>query len=322
MTAATHREAVLVTSVGAKRALVRSLRHAAQRLAVPLTVVASDINPGAPAAGEADRFATMPPVDDGAFDAVLAFCQSHRIRVVVPTRDAELAFWSQHRPLFRAHGIAVVVSDPDAVAICTDKLHFFTHGVAQGWPVIPVMAAPDGAGPFVVKERFGSGSRSVGVALSAPDAHTHARRLAHPLVQPHIAGVEVSVDAWSDDRHRVKGLVLRTRDHVTNGEAVITTTFRDPALEATCTHILEALPLRGPSVLQLILSSDARPHLLEVNARFGGASTCAIAAGLDLWFWSLREALGEDMSTVPFTPLAPGIRQIRDPHGFDRIERA
>jgi carbamoyl-phosphate synthase large subunit len=52
-------------------------------------------------------------------------------------------------------------------------------------------------------------------------------------------------------------------------------------------------------------------HLLECNCRFGGASTLSIAAGLDSFYWFLRECLNEDLSDLPFLNYRRGLRQIR-----------
>jgi carbamoyl-phosphate synthase large subunit len=66
-------------------------------------------------------------------------------------------------------------------------------------------------------------------------------------------------------------------------------------------------------VAQVIRDAEGRCHAIEINARFGGASTTAIAAGLDIWFWTLLEADGGDVSAVPFERVAGEIRQVRVP---------
>jgi carbamoyl-phosphate synthase large subunit len=121
------------------------------------------------------------------------------------------------------------------------------------------------------------------------------------------------LDAWLDKMHQVKGLVLRRREHVVNGESQVTSTFRDPDIEATAIRVLEALKLSGPVVLQAMISDDHQMHVIECNARFGGASTASIAAGLDPFYWSLLEACGADVSDCAFARLPNEIRQVRVP---------
>jgi carbamoyl-phosphate synthase large subunit len=302
---------VLVSSASRKVPLLRAVIDAARRVDPAMRVLAGDRDPGALTKFVADGFLTLPPTHAAHAEELRALCRAHGIGIVIPTRDGELAFWATHAAAFAHDGIKIIVSDPEAVAISVDKLRFARHGQSAGLPVIPTWEQPQGAGRFVVKERQGAGSRSIGLDLDAEAARVHARALAEPVFQPHVRGTEVSVDAWLDQGHRVKGLVLRTRDLVVDGESVVTTTFRDQALEAVCRRALESLPLRGPVVLQLMLDAVRRPHLIELNARFGGASTAGIAAGLDVWYWSLREALGADLDRHPFRRAPEEVRQVR-----------
>jgi len=126
-------------------------------------------------------------------------------------------------------------------------------------------------------------------------------------------GPEISIDAWLDHHHRVKGIVIRSRDRVINGESAVTTTFRDAVIETQCRLLLESLPLRGPVVVQMLRDGDNVWRFLELNARFGGASTASVAAGLDVWRWSLAEAVGLSANDFSFDRLSGELRQIRIP---------
>jgi carbamoyl-phosphate synthase large subunit len=102
---------------------------------------------------------------------------------------------------------------------------------------------------------------------------------------------------------------------VVAGESQVTTTFRDARLEAQAIEILSAIGLRGPVVLQAIVV-DGGLQVIECNPRFGGASTTAIAAGLNSLYWSLAEALGEHQSPT-FHRRPDEVRQFRLP--VDRV---
>jgi carbamoyl-phosphate synthase large subunit len=100
---------------------------------------------------------------------------------------------------------------------------------------------------------------------------------------------------------------------IANGESRITATFRDPPLEQKAAAVLTRLKLRGPVVLQLLVDKAGKAHIIECNARFGGASTASIAAGLDPFYWSLLEAQGTDVSAYPFCRIPNEVRQVRVP---------
>ena len=304
---------VLVSSASRKVPLVRAMQAAAKAIDPKAEVVAGDNDPDAVTRHVADAFWAMPPTRDDQFAALRAGLLARGVRAVLPTRDGELDFWARHAPALREDGVHVLVSPHEAVARCIDKLAFARFGAAAGLPFIPAFEQVEdaGLGPFVVKERYGAGSRELGLNLDADAARVHARKLVSPIVQPMVTGNEISIDAWLDRHGRTKGVVLRRRDRVRGGESEVTTTFSDPAIEAACRRCLDALGLTGPVVMQAILSPDAGLQVIECNARFGGASTTGIAAGLDSLQWSLREALGEDIADWAFVRCAGELRQVR-----------
>lgn len=308
-----RRQNILVSSASRKIPLVQSVVEARNRLALSALVLSGDIDEQAHAQHASDGLLKMPATVDGNLEGLLAMVKDHEIGLIIPTRDGELEFWSRNRSRFEAFGTEVLVSDPDAIVTSIDKLAFAEFGESRGLPIIPAWATPEGSGPFVVKERFGAGSQSIGLRLDKQAALAHGSTLANPIFQPFVEGREISVDAWIDRQHKVKGLVLRERNEVVNGESVVTTTFRNAKLEVECRRALESLALRGPVVLQLIVDQNEQPHIIELNARFGGASTASIAAGLDIWYWSLLEMADQNLESVPFLRSEKEVRQIRVP---------
>ena len=311
---------VLISSLAAKVPLAEAVKTAAHRFRPGLRVLGGDVNPAALGFHFTDARWVMPPTTDDHLTDIIRHCREHGIGHVVPTRDGELAFWARHRAALATAGVAVLVSAPDAVTRCLDKLAFAEFGQQAGLPVIPTAlrldALPADAGPlrnatFVVKERHGAGSLSLGLNLPYAAALAHAQTLQEAVFQPFIAGREISVDAYVDRAGRVHGLVPRTRDVVVRGESQVTTTLPDPALVARLTPLIERLGLYGPLVLQALLTDDGGLHLIECNCRFGGASTLGIAAGVDSFFWFLQEAAGADLGQFPFRPAAGPLRQVR-----------
>ena len=306
---------ILLSSASRKVPLLRALETAAQAVDPGAAVICGDANGEALTAHISKAFWRMPATRPENLDLLIEGCRSQGVQVVLPTRDGELMFWAQNAEAFRQAGIEVLVSSPVAVNSCLDKLEFSRFVGLNSLLVIPtVLDLEDLPGDrFVVKERFGAGSRGLAINVDRSAARAHAQLLDQPIFQPYVAGEEISVDAWLDRKCRLKGLVLRRREVVVNGESQVTTTFRDPVIEAEAGRVLNALGLSGPVVLQIMISPDGKPHIIECNARFGGASTTGIAAGLDSLRWSLLEAQGEDLGVHPFHRIAGEVRQIRAP---------
>lgn len=304
---------VLVSSASQKVPLVRAMQAAVKRISPGAQVVAGDLDSQALAAFVADEFWAMPCTNEGSVKSIVDGCVQRGISCVLPTRDGELSFWAKHAPEFEVAGISVIVSSVASLELCLDKLEFAHFGKKNGLPFIPTVQSPDDfdAAHWVVKERFGAGSKSLGLNLGKAAALSHGRLLEAPIYQQYIEGMEISIDAWLDRQRRVKGVVLRRREYIVNGESRVTATFRDARIESEAKRILEMLHLAGPVVMQIIIDEKGGMHVIECNARFGGASTTGIAAGLDSLYWSLLEAQGNTVDDYPFLRLPHEIRQVR-----------
>jgi carbamoyl-phosphate synthase large subunit len=313
---------VMVASASKKVPLLLRVKQAAAKLGPDIRVLAADASASALARHFSDCFWIMPYLRD--LDAVnlTAGCRERGVTQIIPTRDGELAFFAGHREALEKAGISVMVSAPETVDICLDKLRFASFGMEAGLPVIPAHKnlSANASGPWVVKERYGAGSRSMGVNLTAAEALAHAPKLTDPIFQPFIGGMqEFSADLYVDRRGSMKGCVVRTRDVVVNGESQVTTTTANPALVNVCQRLVDALPFYGHIIVQAFVDAFGGVHLIEVNPRFGGASGLAIEAGLDSFYWFLLESQGADLSDAPcLHDPARRLRQVRHPH--DLIE--
>jgi len=316
VTAETNRSLkILVSSAAGKVPLVRAMQKAVKQIDPNGRVVAGDMNQQSLTALVADGFWLMPPTHDDKLEDLIGGLRAQQINIVLPTRDGELLFWSRHAERLKAEGVHVIVSEHQPLLRCLDKLDFSAFGKANNLPFIPSSDRIEDitCDRLVVKERYGAGSRAIGINLDRTQAVAHSTMLEQPIFQPYIEGIEFSVDAWVSKEHRVKGLILRRRDKVVNGESQITTTFTNRLIEEQVRNVIESLELCGPIVLQVLLDANGGLHVIECNARFGGASTIGIAAGLNSFYWSILETQGVSADDCSFSRMIGEIRQIRVP---------
>ena len=313
---------ILVTSLGRKQMLLRAVRDGASRSGMGAEQIwGGDCDAHAPARGLCDDFWHMPALRTMSVQSFIAGCLMRGIGYVLPTRDAELPAFARWAPQLAQAGIAVMVSSPAAITRCQDKLMFaraldaFQPGLA-----IPASTLPQDlrSARLVVKERFGAGSRGIGLNLTLPEARRHAQSMRAPIFQPCIEGCEFSADTYVTRAGECAGCVLRWRDQVHAGESQVTTTFRDVELERLVGALARHLSLRGPAVFQGMAEPGGNVRMIEVNPRFGGASTLSIAAGLDVFGWWLAEASGQFLPDAGFTPPEATLRLVRD-NGVDCI---
>jgi carbamoyl-phosphate synthase large subunit len=305
---------LLVTSISRKAPLLKLVRSALERSDPGARLVGGDCDPECLGRHFVDDFWHMPPLPQLSYDYLADICRRRGITRIIPTRDGELPFFARWRSCLEEKGIRTMVSLSEAIEACLDKRLFTLNLQTLDIPVVPFLESPKegGASALVVKERFGSGSRGIGVALSSEEAERWASAMECPLIQPYLEGQEFSIDVYVDGRGRAKGAVVRSRDRVVAGESLVTTTCPNRFLAELSCRAAEGLGLYGHVVFQGIETEEGF-FFIECNPRFGGASTLSVKAGLDSFYWFLREAAGEDISRHVFQACVSPLRQVRYP---------
>ena len=305
----------LVTSASRKLPLLRAIRGQLDSVGGPdaVLVVAADADPTALAAYAWPDFWAMPRIDS-APERVLAEVVGQGFDVLVPTSDADVAFYADHRDVLAARGVQAMVAGPAAVRACSDKVAFAATLLDAGLPAIPTSLDPFdpllGAAGRVVKERRGAGAIGTALDVDAETAAALAEALAEPCFQPFVPGPELSIDAYRTRDGRLLGLVARTRDLVIGGESAVSTTVDSSPYADLVRDVLACLDVSGHALVQVI-ASPAGAVVVECNARLGGASTLSLAAGLRSLAWFALEARGEDPAVLPFEPHDGPLRLVR-----------
>jgi len=284
---------LLFSSLSGKFSLYQAVFQQLKRFDYKSRILAVDSNPNCPASSKVGSFKVLPQLTDLPDENLIHFLQKENITHVLPTRDGELGYWSERSPLLTQVGVHVLCSTMDAIGHCEDKLTFNPTPTPSPLTVIPTYSSMPVSQScrWVVKERRGSGSKSILLDLAADDALHHHTAFDEPVFQPFIAGREFSAEGWMDDQGRCRAVLLRWREKVIEGESHKTTTFHNPEWEFAVTELFSSLSgLRGHCLAQIIVGEDNSLHLVEINPRLGGASPLSLHAGLDSILWSLQEA--------------------------------
>ena len=273
--------AVLVTACGAKVPLLRAFRAACHVRGVRL--FASDLDTDAPALVEADGVITLPPWRDPNWSAVLlAQCRAQGVGLLVSTADCEWPLLLPVRSLLAQAGVVLPGPvDEAGWRLCHDKRSFTRWCAANGFGVAPELdSRVDPAGfPVFARAPVGQGG--------ATAWRVESRRMLeallelHPglLIQPLIEAPEYSVDVLMDMDARPLQAVVRRRLAVRGGEAWTSQVEAVPELAEQAMALCSGLRLSGHCVVQAFWSQSEGTRFIEVNPRFGGASSLAIRAG-------------------------------------------
>ncbi|MBN2816390.1 MAG: ATP-grasp domain-containing protein [Campylobacterales bacterium] len=284
--------AVLVTSIGSKHALLRVLKKAMYDFNPSLLLIGADINSDVVTKSSVDIFWHMPRLDELTFQELLNYVQENNISYIIPTRDAELLFFSKYKTSLLNYGVHTFVADVEVVNFCYDKLHFYTQRKID-WAIQTSTTLENiQTENIVLKERFGAGAKDIKCNVTKTETLTFADSLQNPIFQPYISGDEYSIDCYVDKHMQCRAVVVRSRDVVVNGESQISTTKEIPELKQQAAAFVELHRIQGHSLLQVILNEKGS-HLIECNARFGGASSLSEYVGLRSFYWFFLESVGK-----------------------------
>jgi len=197
------------------------------------------------------------------------------------------------------------------VTVCLDKWKFFRvlRDAAVPTPDTALGAVTGVPGPWIVKPRFGRGSRGVTAVDDSQNLPAICRQTSEPIVQTRLAGREFTADVLVDHDGDLAACVPRWRDETKAGISTKGETFADAVVDEVVARTVAVVGLQGVCNLQGFV--DGRDvTVVEVNPRFSGGLPLTLAAGADLVGAFVHGALGEPLSPVRLS-YRPGVRMIR-----------
>jgi biotin carboxylase len=290
-----------------------------------LHVIAVDRDPSAPGFRYSDRRAIVSTEDESGIERLAGAERVHGL--IAPGIDWPVAIAAR---VARQLGLPHPIS-PETATLSTSKLRqrerFAEAGVPQ--PAYEICSGAAEAAeaarrigfPCVIKAPDRQGQRGLTLVGSAGEVEEAVRialdasRSATLLVEEHVPGREVTVNAFSSGGHFHP---LTVTDRLT---APL------PAFGVALTHVwpseLEPVQIgavveaassaaravgieNGPSYTQVLVGPDG-PRVGELAARLGGghdAELCRVALGVDLNGAALSAALGEDVPPASLAPVA------------------
>jgi carbamoyl-phosphate synthase large subunit len=276
--------AVLVTCAGSMPgvAVINALKRQDE---LPLRVIAADASPLSAGFHLADDAALVPHSSDERFiPTVLDVCRREGVQLVYPIIDEELPVFARHRDQFTAAGIRVLVNKREVVETARDKYQTYQFCRREGIlvPETFLSGALPAELPFplIIKPRDARGSVGVQKVRDRRELEFFLGRVANPLVQQYLEGVEYTIDVLTDFDGRVLSLVPKVRLETKAGMQTKGRTVKDPRL----LDYGRATALRfGLTPLGNIqcMDSGGTLWLIEVNPKFPASLPFTVAAGVN-----------------------------------------
>ncbi|WP_194925028.1 ATP-grasp domain-containing protein [Catenulispora pinisilvae] len=306
-------DSVLVTGAGGPAGV--SVLNALLRAGTRTIAVDCDASAAGLTLGSASG--VVPPARDPKFvDALCEIAVSQGADAIVSTVAEELLELGTRAEDLAGEGIAVWVPSRAAVDQCCDKAVFAKvlteAGIAT--PATGLVAsgivASDVSGPWIVKPRFGRGSRDVYPCDSPDEVGWALRRVEDPIVQTRLSGREFTVDALVDRQGLFAGGVPRWRLETRGGISTKGETFADDRVLTGVAAVLDAVGLRGVACVQGFVTDEDQVVFVECNPRFSGGLPLSLAAGADLVGEYLRGVRGLPIRSSRLG-YRPGVRMSR-----------
>ncbi len=272
---------ILVTGVGGGvgQSIVKSLQGSCY------TVIGADselLATGLYAVGKAYRvpFASEPAY----IERMLEICAREKCALIFPGIDAELGVLSRESQRLKAAGVVPVVSAPEVIKICDNKLLTYQFLVAHGFHAPHTLPLSDNADhelgyPMVLKPMEG-GARSQRVFVVREEHEFHFRLATldyrNYVAQEYIAGDEYTCGSVNMNGHCYGPIVMRRI--LRDGDTYKAFISSDPRVHARVQAVVEALQPFGACNVQLRLR-DGIPYIFEINARCSGTTYCRSLAG-------------------------------------------
>ena len=232
---------------------------------------------------------------------ILEIAKKEKVDVIIPTVEEEMINFARNVLEFKNNGITVVVSNPQSIEIATNKCS--TYKFFQNNAYCPkIYDYKSVEFPCVVKPNNSRGSRGFFVCHSKQDLDFAIKEnqngFGDSVIMEYLEGTEFSVYGISDLKGTPLVSVANKRIKAV-GESKKAQIIDDKEILKTANEIARKIKLHGPWNVQIMKTKNG-PKLIEVNPRFSGSLSLAIAAGLDLVELSMKVFNNEKINSNEF----------------------
>jgi carbamoyl-phosphate synthase large subunit len=283
---------ILVTGCGGDIAL--SIARILKSERVAQSLVGCDITEKHPGRFFYDSIYVLPKVTSSDYENSLkSLVERLEPDLIVVGSEPEIRFFSEHRLHETAFGVPVICANKAAMDVGFDKLRtaeFLKElGAPSPWTV-PIANAPLEI-PCIVKDRTGSGSKTIAVVDDAMLVDYYRKRLPDGIWQERLLpdDQEYTCGLYGSKDGAIRHFVARRQlvgGLTGSGEVV-----RNHSIEQLLMTIARAVDLRGAINVQLRLTSKG-PVVFEINPRFSSTVMFRHLFGFKDLIWSIQEKMG------------------------------
>lgn len=315
---------ILFTCAGRRNYLLKYFNEA---LGTAGNVFAADMDATAPAMHEASKSFIVPAVASPDYvQELVDICQREAVDLIIPLNDLELPLLASARQTFSAIGVKVLVSNPDIIDLCFDKIktneflsdNGFSHArtFTDLADARAALARSELSFPLIVKPRWGSASIQIHKVhtvnelewayslATAQIEHTILGSFSEPgvgsiLIQETLAGQEHGVDVLNDLEGHFQCVFVKRKLSMRAGETEKSQLVQLHAVERLAEKLSRCLGHIGNLDCDVFVDGDS-VSVLELNPRFGGGYPFSHTLGANYPAAIINWARGESYDAEKF----------------------
>ena len=307
---------LLVLSVSKKVQLIKKLKEACNSYSRKL--FCGDMSINSPALYFGDEFIVLPANEDKTFlSALVGYCKEKNISMILPTSDRDICLFTKKRNFLLKNGIVVLMSESASIRNCLSNFSFVETCINHGLPLPKIYySISEIEFPCVGKLDESQSTKGVFFIKNQSELSKILKKydFSELIFQKHINSIEYSIDAFYGHKGNLISAIARERIEVINGESSVTETKDLPELITLADNLTSAFNFWGHITIQAFYDGT-EINLIEINPRFGGASSLSFMSGLYSPKWTL-DLIENPFSTIEVNKLKYNYKLLRYSEDF------
>ena len=253
---------------------------------------------------------------------LLDICCEYSIDVIVPSNEHEIKCISKNRGIFLDNGIRCLIHEESVYDVFFNKMNTIRLLEQLNLPAIPTFYADEYADeleyPILVKDTFGSGSKSVTLVNSQKEYSVLGDLGHHQIVQKYIGSLdrEYTVPVFSSNGGKNIHIIPFKRKLSTMGY----TSFIEPVdgevfekIRKICHTVASKVNLYGSIDLQM-REENGQFYIFECNPRLSGTVHFRHMLGFSDAIWWLKYVLNSETEFIYISQKQKyvGIRELNE----------
>jgi carbamoyl-phosphate synthase large subunit len=203
-------------------------------------------------------------------ETLYCLCKEKNIDIIIPLMDYEIPYLSRNIEKFDNIGTRIIVSNPEVVDMCLDKVKTENFCNSNNIPYPKLISLEDNfTYPVVIKKRYGSGSIGFRVVYN-PDELKCTYMPQSDIIQTYISGKEYGMDILNDMEGNYLHSCSRRKLSMRAGETDKAVTVYSDKYIMWAKKISSVTKHIGNMDVDFFETDEGNIFFIDFNPRFGG----------------------------------------------------